>query len=267
MKLLNGKGGKTHHVHLIQVNGEKRVRRTFFRETDFTRIKRTYHVLSKIPGLIKVHSVTHDYIQNKVIVDHEYVEGVECTESGNVVQVGVDIAKQIRILIDNGFIHSDVKTYNIVWNPESQTARLIDFDFLRKIAPPTTWIKISGTLAFACPESILGESMSKEILAQDMDTVDMYSLGATMYHLSCGQTPYIECSEEQDLSTFSPSFEAIHEPAMIKEIIQGLMSKDPPTRRQAFAQLLDLDPDNLSMSTLSLHTQEDDDDTENSLTF
>ena len=258
MKLLNGKGGRTHSVHLLDVNGEKRVRRTFFRDVDFTRIKRIYHVLSTIPGMITVHSVTHDYLQKKVIIDHEYVQGTDVRESNDVLGVGIQIAKQLDVLHDLGFIHCDVKTHNIVWNPDTKTARLIDFDLMRKIAAPTTWVRISGTLAFACPECIQGETLGKEIPAADMDTTDMFSLGATLYHLSTGQTPYEECSEEEDLSTFDPSFDKIQGPMLLVDIIRELMSRVPKERRVAFQRLLDLDPNNLSVSTLSLHTQESD---------
>ena len=261
MKLLNCKGGRTHSVHLIEVNGEKRVRRTFFRDVDFTRIKKVYHVLSTIPDMITVYAVTHDYIQKKVIIEHEYVQGTDVRESHDVLNVGIQIAKQLDVLHDIGFIHGDVKTYNIVWNPDTRTARLIDFDLMRKIAAPTTWVRISGTLAFACPECIKGETLGKEILAENMDTADMYSLGATLYHLSTGNTPYDECSEEEDLSTFEPLFDKLHGPTLLIDIIQGLMSRVPKERRVAFQRLLDLDPHNLSVSTLSLHTQESDEST------
>ena len=84
-----------------------------------------------------------------------------------------------------GIIHSDIKPDNIILNRE-KTAKLCDFGLARESnaeAHLTQDGMMIGTPHYASPEQAKG--------SKDLDIrTDIYSLGATLYHLISGQTPF-----------------------------------------------------------------------------
>ncbi len=103
-------------------------------------------------------------------------------------------AKIIRQLSDAlavahraGIIHRDLKPANIMYDPESQTARLLDFGIARDAEddPSQRLTKAGffvGTLQYVAPEALSGELVKEQ--------ADVYSLATIAYHLLCGQLPY-----------------------------------------------------------------------------
>ena len=103
-------------------------------------------------------------------------------------------AKIIRQLADAlavahraGIIHRDLKPANIMYDPESQTARLLDFGIARDAEddPSQRLTKAGffvGTLQYVAPEALSGELVKEQ--------ADVYSLATIAYHLLCGQLPY-----------------------------------------------------------------------------
>ncbi len=86
-----------------------------------------------------------------------------------------------------GIIHRDLKPANIMYDPESQTARLLDFGIARDAEddPSQRLTKAGffvGTLQYVAPEALSGELVKEQ--------ADVYSLATIAYHLLCGQLPY-----------------------------------------------------------------------------
>ncbi len=103
-------------------------------------------------------------------------------------------AKIIRQLADAlvvahraGIIHRDLKPANIMYDPVSQTARLLDFGIARDAEddPSQRLTKAGffvGTLQYVAPEALSGELVKEQ--------ADVYSLATIAYHLLSGQLPY-----------------------------------------------------------------------------
>jgi hypothetical protein len=120
-----------------------------------------------------------------------------------------------------GLIHRDVKPGNIMAERDADgrlTALVLDFGIAREIAAPglTRTGLFVGTPNYMSPEQALGKE--GEI---DRRT-DVYALGATMYELLCGRTPF--------------------EAASSMEVVLKLLSEEPrPLRQSAPAIPADLE--------------------------
>lgn len=105
-------------------------------------------------------------------------------------QEAIDIAIQITDALEHahkrGLVHRDVKPKNILLTP-SGVAKLTDLGLARatddKAAAESEAGKAYGTPYYISPEQIRGEI--------DIDfRADLYSLGATLYHLVTGRPPF-----------------------------------------------------------------------------
>ena len=86
-----------------------------------------------------------------------------------------------------GIIHRDLKPANIMYDPATQTARLLDFGIARDAEddPSQRLTKAGffvGTLQYVAPEALSGELVKEQ--------ADVYSLATIAYHLLTGQLPY-----------------------------------------------------------------------------
>jgi serine/threonine-protein kinase len=86
-----------------------------------------------------------------------------------------------------GIIHRDLKPENIVYNPETQTVKLLDFGIARDAQLDaaerlTRTGFFVGTLHYVAPEALSGELVS--------EAADIYSLATITYFLLTGRHPY-----------------------------------------------------------------------------
>jgi len=86
-----------------------------------------------------------------------------------------------------GVIHRDLKPANIMYDPATQTARLLDFGIARHTedAPEARLTRAGffvGTLQYVAPEALSGELVGEQ--------ADVYSLATIAYHLLAGRLPF-----------------------------------------------------------------------------
>lgn len=125
----------------------------------------------------------------------EYVEGTSLgdqLEEGRVfteaeaLRVIIQVARALEHAHGQGLIHRDVKPKNIMITPDG-TVKLVDMGLARAVGDAKTAQaeagKAYGTPYYISPEQIRGEV--------DIDfRADIYSLGATLYHLVTGVVPF-----------------------------------------------------------------------------
>ncbi len=130
----------------------------------------------------------------------------------------------------------DLKPANVMITPDDE-ARLIDFGIARRYKPgQRTNTENLGTMTYASPEH-LGRTQTDE-------RSDIYSLGATMYHLLTNQEPTpLETPYPGKLRQYQPTLSLATEAAVIRS-----MQIDPSQRfqsvkamRDALSQCLRLD--------------------------
>src|SRR5436190_15566931 len=135
------------------------------------------------------HFFVMEYIEGKTLYDimqpAPVGEGRAFTEE-EALDVIIQIADALAHAHQRGLIHRDVKPKNILQTPQG-VAKLTDLGLARatddKEAAESEAGKAYGTPYYISPEQIRGEV--------DIDfRSDLYSLGATLYHLVTGRPPF-----------------------------------------------------------------------------
>ena len=88
----------------------------------------------------------------------------------------------------NKVAHFDIKPQNIVID-DYLAVKIIDFSIsldYRKLTSKKIKLPFRGTSLYMAPEVIV----SKTILVKDLNKVDLFSLGVTLYHLAFGTFPF-----------------------------------------------------------------------------
>lgn len=105
--------------------------------------------------------------------------------------VAASIVKQLGAALEQahgaGIIHRDLKPANIMYDPATQTARLLDFGIARDAElPPEERLTRAGffvgTLQYVAPEALSGELVGGQ--------ADVYSLAVIAYQLLTEVTPF-----------------------------------------------------------------------------
>src|SRR6266705_2271675 len=140
-----------------------------------------------------------------------------------------------------GIIHRDLKPENIMYDPETESVKLLDFGIARDAdLPPEERLTRTGffvgTLQYVAPEALSGELVDGR--------ADIYSLATIAYHLLTGRYPFVGRTPRelfQQLLTQPPvplnqavagrRFAAALEAA----VMQGL-ARNPADRQQTVAQ-------------------------------
>ncbi len=96
-----------------------------------------------------------------------------------VLRMAVDVAEGLQALNREGLVHSDIKPANIVMDRDGNS-KLVDFG-LTGMSRYDNNHNLMGTPDYIAPELIFGE--------KDSPSSDIYSFGATLYHLLAGCPP------------------------------------------------------------------------------
>ncbi|MGA9120959.1 MAG: protein kinase, partial [Bacteroidota bacterium] len=183
----------------------------------------------------------------------EYVKGLDALNWVIGIPPGPDRTRTIRTLLaqclsvlsyvhERGIIHSDIKPQNLLVSGEPLGAippvvKLTDFGFSRTEAA-SSQASARGTLEYDAPEVLRGETVDQRI--------DLYSVGATFYHLVEGHCPFESTDPValiKKILTDDPAFASplwSEMPAMLA-VVQSLLKKDPKDRpstaHEAFSML------------------------------
>jgi serine/threonine protein kinase len=135
------------------------------------------------------HYFVMEYIEGKTLYDlmlpRPHGDGRNFSES-EALDITIQMAEALSHAHERGLVHRDVKPKNIILTPQS-VAKLTDLGLARdvddKVAAESEAGKAYGTPYYISPEQIRGDV--------DIDyRADIYSLGATMYHLLTGRPPF-----------------------------------------------------------------------------
>ena len=191
--------------------------------------KLTHPRLPRVTGIVETEQcfgILMDYIEGRTLGDLLRTEGAQ--PEALVIRWAKQLCGVLEYLhsCDPPVIYRDMKPDNIMRKPDGDIA-LFDFGIAREYKPCRTQDTQSlGTFGYAAPEQFGGSG-------QTTPETDIYSLGATLYHLvtgvnpadqPCGTRPIREVDPE-----LSPGFEAI---------LLKCMQRDPAKRYGNCAELL-----------------------------
>ena len=149
------------------------------------------------------------------------------------------VAEGLACLQARGLVHRDVKPGNVLWDDSARRAVLIDLGFAvgdRGGPEVETASTTSGTVHYISPEQARGR--------HDLDVrADIYSLGATLYHLVCGALPFSGADGQEVLAKQvleSLSGRRIRELELSPQVhwlIEKMMAKEKEIRFQSAEEL------------------------------
>jgi serine/threonine-protein kinase len=156
------------------------------------------------------------------------------------VDVTMQVAEALLHAHDRGLIHRDVKPKNIMVT-KAGVVKLADLGLARAVsdteAAEAEKGKAFGTPYYISPEQIRGE-------VKIGPPADIYSLGATLYHMVTGQVPF-DGKNPSDVMHQHLKAELAHPDQVnpklssgIAEVIEMMMAKDPRKRYQNCRDLL-----------------------------
>ncbi|MCA8950525.1 MAG: serine/threonine protein kinase [Planctomycetes bacterium] len=150
-------------------------------------------------------------------------------------QIVVEVAAALDALHARGLVHRDVKPGNILWS-EERGAVLIDLGFAVERGADSGGETTAGTVHYIAPEQARGKG-GLDVRA------DIYSLGATLYHLTTGSLPFEGKTSEEVLakqvleSLSGERIRALDLSPQLQYFLEKMMAKEPEMRFQDPVQL------------------------------
>ncbi|WP_246127223.1 serine/threonine-protein kinase [Embleya hyalina] len=136
-------------------------------------------------------------------------------------RLGASCAAVLLGLHEMGIVHRDLKPQNMLL--PSAGLRLIDFGISHAADITRTHLTL-GTIAFTSPEQARGEPSTA--------ASDVYSLGATLFHLAVGRPPYPETGNDLRLLALvaRARVDPTDVPAGLRELILSCLVLEPDDR-------------------------------------
>jgi serine/threonine-protein kinase len=180
----------------------------------------------------------HDYGEEKglLYISMELVEGIDLKrllrEKGalpfeEAFDVSIQIAEGLQAVHEAGIIHRDLKTPNIMIDPQ-KVARLMDFGIAKRQeggGASTATGQILGTPEYMSPEQAQGQRVDFRS--------DVYALGIVIYEIFTGDVPF---RGDTPISTIlkhlhdPPPIDAARVPDALRPVLKSALAKDPEGR-------------------------------------
>lgn len=196
-------------------------------------------------NLIQVYDVGRD--RGTLFFSMEYVDGTTVEKSidkdgplplDRSLDIATQVLRAITYIWRHGIVHRDIKPGNIMLT-RAGVAKLGDFGFVKSHFDPLLADdgEVLGTPDYISPEQALGR--------EEIDfRSDIYSLGASLYHMLAGRAPFGGSSssvmrkhlreEPDDIKTLQPNL-----PDAAAFIVRKMMAKDPAERYQSTQELFE----------------------------
>lgn len=194
-------------------------------------------------NFIAVHDVGKDLNSNTLFIAMEYVHGKNISEiiksdgtfsEREILEIALKISEVLIIMAREKIIHRDIKPSNIMIS-SSHTVKLADFGIAKSDNKGENDLTLTqGNLVFGTPNYASPEQCRS---SHNVDyRSDIYSLGATMFHMAAGQPPYdgttametvikVLNEDHKDLSKLTQGFSS----GFIL-LVNDMLSRDPEKR-------------------------------------
>jgi serine/threonine-protein kinase len=179
-----------------------------------------------------LHYFIMEYIQGTTIKDH--LEAGKIYEEHEALEIVRQIAQALEHAHRRQLVHRDIKPANIILTTEG-VAKLADLGLARELADSQQTEQekglVLGTPYYISPEQIEGN--------EDIDVrADIYSLGATLYHMVTGRPPFPGTNVDKVMRAHlkeeltPPDHLNTKLSAGIGEVVEVMMAKDRARRYQ-----------------------------------
>jgi eukaryotic-like serine/threonine-protein kinase len=151
--------------------------------------------------------------------------------------IAIQIAEGLRAAHDNGIIHRDIKSSNIMITDKGQV-KIMDFGLAQKNGTTrnTRQDSVIGTVLYMSPEQARGDQIDRRS--------DLWSLGVVLYEMVTGKLPFtaeydqaviyrILNDEPEPVTALRPDV-----PPGLQTVLSGCLQKDRDKRYQSVDELL-----------------------------
>ncbi len=159
------------------------VKERFFREAETA--GRLNH-----PNIVSIYDAGEEH--DLAYIAMEFLKGkdlVSYTKPGNllplpkVMNIIARVADALDYAHKQSVVHRDIKPANIMYDPDTDTAKVTDFGIARITdSSKTKTGMVLGTPSFMSPEQLAGKKIE--------GGSDLFSLGVSLYQLACGKLPF-----------------------------------------------------------------------------
>ena len=206
------------------------------------------------PNVCTIHEVGQS--SSYLFIAMQYVEGVTLKQLigsrplklDALLSISLQTADALAAAHDQGIIHRDIKSNNIIITPRGQV-KVLDFGLAKLTdgsAPGRQASKaeseltrtgaVMGTPSYMSPEQARGERVDHRS--------DIFSLGVVIYEMASGEVPFKRKSQAETMNavineSHTPVAEFNEEiPAELSAAIDRALSKDPADRYQSMGEML-----------------------------
>ena len=160
------------------------------------RFRREYELMKDltIDGVVRVYSLEKHSKRYAIIMEDFGADSLEKILKERklyltkFLELAIKISEILGEIHQNNIIHKDINPSNIIWNPDTNKLKIIDFGISsiipREITAAQSPDVLEGTLAYISPEKT-----GRMNRMTDYRT-DLYSLGVTLYEMFTGQLPF-----------------------------------------------------------------------------
>ncbi|MCV6636101.1 AAA family ATPase [Candidatus Albibeggiatoa sp. nov. NOAA] len=244
-----GQNKKNHQAVIL-----KMFKQDYPTATELNRYRQEYDILKQLnlSGVIKAYKV--EKYQHSLMLVLEDFGGMSLrewikSETFNIettLNIVIQITAALSQIHHANIIHKDICPANIIWNPKTKQAKLIDFGISTILPRENPTLKnpehLEGTLNYISPEQTGRMNCSIDY------RTDLYSLGVTLYELLTQTLPFkSEDSLELIHCHIAKTPAPLHQinsniPTILSDIVMKLMAKNVEDRYQsAYGLKVDLE--------------------------
>ncbi|MEQ8756616.1 MAG: AAA family ATPase [Coleofasciculus sp. G1-WW12-02] len=241
---------RTRRIHDRQPVILKFLNRDYPTTEQIRRYKQEYYLTCQLksPGIVKAYSLEEWGRSYAIALEdfgglslQQWLKQREPLSLQEFLVLAIGITNSLAQIHAQHIIHKDINPANIVFNPETQDLKIIDFGIATQLSRENPTLKnpniLEGTLAYISPEQT--GRMNRGL---DYRT-DFYSLGVTFYEMLTGQLPFastdplelVHCHIAKTPPSLSHQETEKGEqiPPVIADIVIKLMAKNAEDRYQS----------------------------------
>ena len=211
------------------------------------------------PAIVRVYDLLHDDGVECIVM--EYVEGStvrKLVKSGPipirfVLEIGMSISGALALAHENGIVHRDLKSENILIMPTGQP-KVTDFGIAKQLLTDEGSLTKSAVLLGTCRAMAPEQALAKEVDHRS----DLFSFGILLYEMLAAQSPF---EDKNDLVTLQRITTKPHPPLRdfcpkapkaLCTLVDELLAKSPADRPQAAQDVIS------RLSAIAIQAEEDD---------
>jgi len=227
---------KVYHATGTDDADSRNARRMFLGEANM--IGKLHH-----PNIVPIYDAGEEDGRRYVVTEHvhgartlaAYCRPGSLLPEEQVVQIIYKCAKALHYAHSRGVVHRDIKPSNILLTQDGDV-RIVDFGIALVADSDISRLEgVAGSPAYMSPEQVQGHPLDARS--------DLYSLGAVMYEMLCGQRPFragalgkllrqVVQNVPEPLSQARPGI-----PPELEAIVARSLQKDPGLRYRSGAEL------------------------------